>query len=202
MKKVSKIKGKQKTISLAVTMFALVGLVGVINYQAFANPPGIPQDEKKVYQWMLIGRPNPFNGECGEGNRIFVEADDNHAHLVITDGNSWNILNCNATGKNKAVLQSSEAGSYKIYASAKGKPGTGLDHICVDTVLIHDNGTPDDESDDVHDCLIGSFDIKREGGKTNFKLIPSKYFDASLEDIIWSMDVNGQAKIQFRVMKA
>ena len=202
MKKVPQMKGKKKTISLAVTMFALVGLISVVNSQAFANPPDIPKDEKKVYQWMLIGRPNAFNGECGEGNRIFVEADDNHAHLVIVDGNSWDIKNCNGTGSNRAVLQSAEAGSYKIYASAKGKPGTGLNSVCVDTVFLHDNGTPEDESDDVHDCLIGSFDIKREGGKSNFKLMPSKYFDASLEEIIWSMDVNGQAKIQFRVMKA
>ena len=190
-----------KTILAAslVAVFAVSMIYGGTTLQALANPSdsnGVPIPGKKVYQWMLIGRPNDFTGDCGEGNRIFVNANDPHAHMVVTDGDSWNVLDCNGTGGNRAVLQSSQSGNFQVWASAKGKPGTGLSNICLQTVATHDA-----LGGDRTDCLIATFDIKREGGKTSFQLLPKALFDASLEDIIWSFDVDGQAKIQFRVMQ-
>ena len=76
-----------KTLSLTVAMFAIVGMVGVFsNSQVFADPA--PEGTKKVYQFNIIARPNPYNGNCGEGDRIFVEAGAkglNHAHINIEE---------------------------------------------------------------------------------------------------------------------
>lgn len=184
-------KTTTKILSISFAMFAMIGMMGIFPAQVFAAPPGVGDEAgKKVYQFMMIGRPNPFNGDCGEGNRVFVEADDPHAHMVITDGDSWNVTDCNGTDGHRAELTTADAGQYVIYAVAKGKPGTGIS-VCADYLETHDS-----EGDL---CEIGTFEIRKDGGKTNFNLVPAKYFDASLEDLIWSIDVDGQAKIQFRV---
>ena len=180
-----------RVLSITIAMFAVVGMMSAFNTQVFAAPPGVGEEAgKKVYQFNMIGRPNAFSGGCGEGNRVFVEADDKHAHMVITDGDKWNVTDCNGTGGQRAELTTADAGQYVVYAVAKGKPGTGIS-VCADYLETHDI-----EGDL---CEIGTFEIKKDGGKTNFSLVPAKYFDASLEDLIWSIDVNGQAKIQFRV---
>jgi len=77
-----------------------------------------------------------------------------------------------------------------VYTIAHGKPSTGLD-ICADLRSVHDE-------DEALECLAGTFDIKRENGKSHMKLVTSELFDPSLEDVIWSVDVNGNAKVQFR----
>ena len=183
-----------KTLSLAVAMFAIVGMVGVFsNSQVFADPA--PEGTEKVYQFNLIARPNTYDGGCGEGNRMFVEADARHAHVAIVGGSEWNVTDCNATSGNKGELTVDGTGTFAVYAIAHGKPGTGLD-ICADLRSVHDE---DELAGDEHECLVGTFDIKREKGKSHMKLVPAALFDTSLEDVIWSLDVHGNAKIQFRV---
>ena len=180
---------KLKTLSFAVAMFAIVGMMGVFGNQVYADPA--PDGTQKVYQFNLIARPNEFTGNCGEGNRMFVEADARHAHIDVVGGTQWDVTDCNATGKNHGELTVDGTGTFAVYAIAHGKPGTGLD-ICADLRSIHDE-------DEEHECLVGEFVIKREKGKSHMKLVPRELFDTSLEDVIWSLDVNGNAKIQFRV---
>jgi len=193
MRKVFGMNKTQKTLSLAVAMFAIVGMMGVFsNPEAFANPKtedGTKIEGKKVFNWMLIGRPNSYDGGCGEGNRIFVDADSKRESIRVVDADKWNVAQCNGTGNNQAVIESADVGSYTVYAVAKGKPGTGVKLSC-DTV---------DAETGVQLCLVTDFEIKKDGVKTQFKIVPSQLFDAELEDIIWTVDVNGQAKIQFRV---
>lgn len=183
-----------KVLSIGIAMFAIVGLMGVLNNnQVFADPA--PEGTKKVYQFNMIARPNSYDGGCGEGNRMFVEADARHAHVVITGGSEWNVTDCNATSGNKGELTVDGTGTFAVYAIAHGKPNTGLD-ICADSRSVHEE---DEMAGDEHECLMGTFEIKREGGKSNMKLVPSSLFDTSLEDVIWSLDVYGNAKVQFRV---
>jgi len=182
-----------KTLSFAIAMFAVVGMMSVFGNQVFAVPA--PDGTQKVYQFNLIARPNEFTGNCGEGNRMFVEANDRHAHIDIVGGTQWNVTDCNATGKNHGEITVDGTGTFAVYAIAHGKPGTGLD-ICADLRSVHDE---DEALGEEHECLVGTFDIKREKGKSHMKLVPSELFDPSLEDVIWSLDVNGKAKIQFRV---
>ncbi|MFB5610762.1 MAG: hypothetical protein ACE5RT_03045 [Nitrosopumilaceae archaeon] len=196
MKKVFNVNKTQKTLSLAVAMFAIVGMMGVFsNHEAFANPKtedGNKIEGKKVFNWMLIGRPNSYDGGCGDGNRIFVDADSKRESIRVEDGEKWNVTQCNGTGNNQAVIESADAGSYTVYAVAKGKPGTGVKLSC-----DVDDPTSDDPDDKL--CEITDFEIRKEGGKTQFKVVPTQLFDASLENIIWTVDVDGQVKIQFRV---
>ncbi len=64
--------------------------------------------------------------------------------------------------------------------------------ICADTLEDHESGD--------HLCLLGTIDLTRGNGQSKFKLQPSSLFDASGEDIIWSIDTNNDYRIaQFRV---
>lgn len=183
----------QKTLSITVTMFVIVGMMGIFGNQSFADPA--PDDTKKVYQFNLIARPNEFTGNCGSGDRLFVEADARHAHIDVVGGSQWDVTDCNATGSNHGELTVDGTGTFAVYAIAHGKPGTGLD-ICADLRSVHDE---DEALGEEHECLVGTFDIKRENGKSKMMLVPSELFDTSLEDVIWSIDANGNAKVQFRV---
>ncbi len=203
---------------LALTAcLAILVLAGV----AEANPPGVPQGMHKVYQFNLIGHPGEYTGNCGNGNRIFVPRDANHAHILITDDDDgWHIENCNATIRgNKAELHTDEVGLYAIYVRILGQPGGELD-ICADTAEDHSGVCSDDSNnagdicnfdsdctgggdcalgDDAHLCLLGIIDLTRGSGKSKFTVAPSEMFDAELEDIIWSVDTNNFKLAQFRV---
>jgi len=180
-----------KSIFFAIAMFAVVGMMGFTT-SAFAAPQPEP-GKNKVFQFNLIARPNNYDGGCGEGNRIFVNADDSSSRIRVTDDpdtNQWNILDCNATDDRTALIEVDETGDYIVYAIAHGKPGTGIS-ICADYVSEYDG--------DGDLCEVGTFSINRDGAKSQFKLVPSELFDPTLEDIIWDVDSTGQAKIQFRV---
>lgn len=179
---------KTKALSLAVAMFAIVGMMGFTT-SALAVPQPEPGNTK-VYQFNMIARPNNYDGGCGDGNRIFVNADDRSSQIRVFEGTQWNVIDCNATADRRADLEVDGVGTFKVYAIAHGKPGTGIS-ICADYIsdYVGDGGL----------CLVGTFTISREGGKSAFKLVPAELFDASLEDIIWDVDATGQAKVQFRV---
>jgi hypothetical protein len=178
---------------LCLTLIALT--TGLFSAGAFAAPPGVVDVGKKVFQFNLIGFPdhNVYNGNCGHGNRIFVNRGDHHAHIRIVDDNDgWYVSDCDATGGSTGEFHSDDVGSYLVFARILGKPGGELD-ICADVVSDHDD----------HLCLLGTFNMKREGGKSNFSIVPSSMFDAELEDIMWSLDVNHNFRIaQFRVYEA
>lgn len=190
---------------------------------ATANPPGVPPGMHKVWQFNLIGHPGEYTGNCGNGRRIFVDRDANHAHILIRDDNDgWHIENCNATIKgDKAELHTDEVGLYAIYVRILGAPGGELD-ICADTAEDHSGVCSADSNnagdicnfdsdctgggvcelgDAAHLCLLGIIDLTRGSGKSKFTVAPSEMFDAELEDIIWSVDTNNFKLAQFRVYK-
>ncbi len=203
---------------LALTAcLAILVLAGV----AEANPPGVPQGMHKVYQFNLIGHPGEYDGNCGNGNRIFVPRDANHAHILIRDeDDGWHIEDCNATVPGgKAELHTDEVGLYAIYVRMLGAPGGELD-ICADTAEDHSGVCSDDSNnpgdvcntdsdctgggacelgDAAHLCLLGIIDLTRGSGKSKFTVAPSEMFDAELEDIIWSVDTHNFKLAQFRV---
>ena len=57
---------------MAVVMFAIVGMSGALGTQVFADPA--PDGTKKVYQFNIIAKPNSFEGNCGNGDRVFTAA--------------------------------------------------------------------------------------------------------------------------------
>jgi len=177
-----------KTIFLSVAMFAIVGMMGFTT-SALAVPQPEPGNTK-VYQFNMIARPNNYEGGCGDGDRIFIDANDSSSQVRIYEGDEWNVTDCNATSDRRADLEVDGTGTFIVYAIAHGKPGTSIS-ICADYISAYDG--------DGNLCEIGTFSISREGGKSQFKVVPSELFDASLEDIIWDVDATGQAKVQFRV---
>lgn len=158
-----------------------------------AAPAPVPAGSKLVFNFNVIGYPagQTYNGSCGDGHRIFVNRDAKSAHVLVQDGSSWSILDCNATSDHQAVLQSSQVGIYDIYVRILGKPG-GHINICGD--LTVDPVTGDTL------CLAGTIDLTRSGGHSRFQLAPSSLFDASLADVLWTIETNSNFRIvQFRV---
>lgn len=80
---------------------------------------------KHVYSWNLIGTPHAYQGGCADGRRIFVERDANNAHIKIVNdptlSGTWRILECDGTGTDTAVIQSSLLGSFDVYVRILGE---------------------------------------------------------------------------------
>lgn len=173
---------------VALSCIALVALATT----AAANPPGIPAGWKKAYQFNLIGfGGKDYTGGCGNGNRVFVNRDAHNATMNVTSGSSWDITDCNATGDHQAELTTNNASRYAVFVRILGKPG-GMLHVCADEYV--DTLTGDTL------CLLGQIDLTRGKGKSKFSLAPSTMFDASAEDILWTIDTNADYRIaQFRM---
>jgi hypothetical protein len=162
---------------------------------AAANPRDIPAGARLVYSFEVLGYPagQAYNGGCGNGHRIFVNREANKAQILVTNGNFWTILDCNATSDHQARLQSSQLGIFDVYTRILGKPG-GHIHVCGDLTI--DPVTGDTL------CLAGTLDLTRASGQSKFQLAPSSLFDASLEDVLWTVDTNTNFRnAQFRVYK-
>ena len=176
------------------TLTVLLSVFLAAATSAQANPKNIPAGSKLVYNFNMIGYPEgqTYDGNCGDGHRIFVNRDAKGAQLVVTNsGTQWSIVDCNATGDHRAVLATNQVGIYDIYVRILGKPG-GHIGICADTLL-------DTVTGDVL-CPLGTIDLTRGKGQSKFQLAPSSMFDASLIDILWTIDTNPNFRIvQFRV---
>lgn len=156
-----------------------------------ANPPDIPDGWHKVYQFNMIGHPGEYTGNCGEGNRVFVDRDTHNATMLVTDGPSWDITDCNATGDHRAEMTTNDVGQYAVFVRILGMPGGHL-RICADTYEDYMEGETL--------CLLGVIDLTRGHGQSRFTVAPSTMFDASMEDIIWQIETNTNFRIaQFRV---
>jgi hypothetical protein len=202
MIKRSSLNRTQKTLSLAVATFAIVGMIGVLNNtQVFADPA--PTGYQKVYQFNMIDRPNDYTGGCGDGNRLFVNhEDDKHAHVDIINSNFWDVTDCNATGGHHGEITFDGTGTYLVGVKMVGKPDTSF-RICTtnDRLPVGDDPAHDDtESIDEHDCILDVV-IVREKGKPKIKIDLQALFDPALTNEIWSVESNGQAKAQFIVYK-
>lgn len=159
---------------------------------AHALPKDIPAGSKLVYNFNVIGHPGRYDGNCGNGHRIFVDRGANNAQVLIQNSpDQWGVLDCNATGDHRAVLATNQAGIYDVYVRILGKPGGNI-NICADTFADFQDGSTL--------CLLGTIDLTRGKGQSKFTLAPSAMFDASLEDLIWTVDTNSNFRIaQFRV---
>ena len=175
---------------IALSCIALVSLTKNVA----ANPRGIPAGWKKEYQFNLIGfGGKEYLGGCGSGNRVFVNRDARNASLTVTNGDYWNITDCNATGGHGAELTSNEAGRYAVFVRILGRPGGTL-QVCADEFV--DSLTGDTL------CLQGTINLTRGKGQTKFGVTPATMFDASLENILWTIDTNRDFRIaQFRVYR-
>ena len=110
---------------------------------------------------------------------------------MVDDENGWSINWCNATGNDKAEIDSEAGDQYLVTVRILGKPGGTLD-ICADTLADYEEGTDD--------CLLGTINLQRGPGQSKFKVVPSSIYDASLEDLIWQTSTNDDFRIaQFRV---
>ena len=147
---------------------------------------------KLVFNWNLIGTPGDYEGGCGNGHRIFVQRGANKEHIIIEDhDDGWHIEQCDATFGDTAVIHSDSLGTLDVYARILGKRNGTL-HVCAQTLEDFLSGETL--------CLLGTIDLKREGGRSRFDFQPDALFDAELEDIIWSVDTNADFRIaQFRV---
>ncbi len=178
-------------LALAVSS-ALVLAIGIAGV-AGAAPAPIPAGSKLVYNFNVLGYPagQAYTGNCGDGHRIFVNRDAKNATLLVENGTDWSILDCNATTDHQAVLQTNQAGIYDIYVRILGKPG-GHINICGD--LTVDPVTGDTL------CVAGTIDLTRGSGHSKFQLAPTSLFDASLANVLWTIDTNTSFRIvQFRV---
>ncbi len=187
----SKNSGIRTKTLVVLSTFALAVLA--LSSVALANPKDIPAGWRKVYSFNIIGHPEgqEYTGGCGEGNRLFVSRDAHHAHVLVTNDDSWNVTDCNATADNWGELTTSEASKYAVFLRILGPEGANL-RICADTYEDHLLGE--------HLCLLDVVDLTREHGQPKFSLAPSAIFDAGLEDIVWSVDTNSSFKIvQVRV---
>jgi len=159
-----------------------------------AVPHPITPGSKLVFNFNVIGKPatQSFNGDCGDGHRIFVNRDAKAAQILVTNSTTgWSIEDCNATADHRAVLATNQAGIYDIYVRILGKPGGNI-HVCADTLSDFLSGETL--------CQIGTIDLTRGKGQSKFTLAPSAMFDASLIDIMWTVDTNADFRIaQFRV---
>ena len=175
--------------TLLLCCAAIASLPGVSG----ANPQSVPAGSKLVFNFNVIGYPagNTYNGNCGDGHRIFVNRDAKSAQLLVENGTSWGVIDCNATTDHQAILQTSQVGIYDIYMRILGKPG-GNFHVCGDLTI--DPVTGDTL------CLAGTIDLTRGKGQSKFQLAPSTLFDASLANVLWTIDTNTNFRlVQFRV---
>ena len=146
------------------------------------------------YRYGHNGRSGPirYSYPCGSPtacapDRIrFIDTGDPNTY-----GTDWTVVDCNATSDHQAVLQSSQVGLYDVYMRILGKPG-GHFLACGQTLTDFASGETL--------CLLGTIDLTRSSGQSKFQLAPSAMFDASLEDLIWTVDTNTNFRIvQFRV---
>lgn len=182
---------KAARLTTAISLCMLFTLAATT---AFANPPNIPGGAKKVFSFNVLGYPanKSYQGDCGEGHRIFVNRDIKSAQIRVTNSatGNWSIVDCNATADHQAVLETSNATVLDVYVRILGKPGGNI-KICANTVEDFEAGETL--------CLLGSIDLTR-GKQSKFSIAPASMFDASLEDLMWSVDTNADFRIaQFRV---
>ena len=176
------------------TLAACCALLFAAATAAQANPKNVPAGAKLVYSFNVIGYPEgqSYDGNCGNGHRIFVNREANNARVLVTNSTTdWDIVDCNATADHQAELATNQAGIYDIYVRILGKPG-GHINICADTLADVLNGEIL--------CQVGTLDLTRHKGQSKFTLAPNAIFDASNVELLWTVDTNADYRIaQFRV---
>jgi len=196
-----------KILSLAVATFAIVGMIGVFNSQAFANPPGAP-DGKLQFKFNIIAAPVGWSGNLPDnnGHKIITERGANNQHILWTlcladvgqkskdCGPGHNNFNTHiedhateAIDGTEAEIHIDEANKYEVWVRIHGKNGGTLS-ICSAIKTDHDDPLKHDE------CLLGFVNLEKKGAVSNFKF-PNKLFHDINEDILWHLNSNNDFRI-------
>ena len=186
---------RRSPLPLHIPALVLIGAAALtLAGDATANPPGIPPGVQKVYSFNVIGYPadRSYDGNCGNGHRIFVNREAKSARVLVQNSTSdWQVIDCDATDNHQAVITTYQAASFDIFARILGRPGGNI-KICGRTL--------EDALAGETLCLLGTIDLTRGSGQSKFSLAPNAMFDASLEDLLWTIDTNSNFRIvQFRV---
>src|SRR2546425_7048299 len=121
-------------LSVALVSLLSSALLMTAATVASANPKPIPAGSKLQFNFNVIGYPagKTYDGNCGDGHRIFVNREAKAAQVRVTNSTGWSIEDCNATADHQAVLATNQAAIYDIYVRILGKPGGNM-HICANT---------------------------------------------------------------------
>jgi len=185
-----------KVLSLAVAMFAIVGMTGVFSGEAFANPKGVPNNLKKDFSFQYIAVPEGTFPSCGNGKVIYTERGNAHDHIdfILQTEHQSHIEDCTSSSIDapRASVHVDTADKYFVYVRLLGPPtGDNTLDICAELKSVHD---ADDELS--HLCLLGSISLDRSFAK-KFKNVLSedglninlkKLFADSLDDVTFSLD--------------
>ncbi len=185
---------QSKIVCCCLAVLAAGILISASVIPALAVPKDVEPGSKLIYSFNVIGYPagKTYDGNCGQGHRIFVNRDANHTHVRLIDANDgWYVSDCDATGDRWGEIHTDEMAVLDVYVRILGKPGGQL-KICADPFT--------DYTTHEHLCLLGTIDLTREKGQSKFSIQPKSMFDASLEDIMWKVETNSDFRIaQFRV---
>lgn len=174
-----------------------------------------PEPKDKVYQFNMLGYPEgkEFDGNCGNGGRIFVKSGSQTTVWVqVEDMNKFKIEDCDGTD-GRAILQTPiinverdadtiTNANFKVFIRLKGpnKAGNTLDICsnCADKVTGEkkdcDTALRDDE------CEVGEINLERSD-KGKFT-IANKLWAQGNEDVLWDVTAGTDFKnAEFRFYK-
>lgn len=177
-----------KFLSITVAMFAIVGLFGVLNNQAYARPdPGYPVGDH-VMTIHLKGVPNDTDRNCdnGSSNNIYTMYDTNKGDIQVNHQHIlWNHADTNAvtdhcTENVGDVSDPAEVdlqnGSYVYTLRILGpNKDTNTFTYCSQTQFTHDN--------EEH-CVLDTT-VVRDNGNPKFT-IPQNIFSDEFDGEVWS----------------
>lgn len=183
------------------------------------------------YHLNIIGVQKEKNGDFdgNNGHRIFVDLrrnGGNASRINLYEGDSFKVLDANATGGSDASFQLPNPGDvaggnpvYNVYFRALGKPGGGAKML---TCAYFENS--DGTVEDVNEYCTNELDVTATKGKKTFQdassqlltvdiqnfiaedgtVIDGVYnlFDDTLQDYYWEYDNNGLKLLQLRFVPA
>jgi hypothetical protein len=156
---------------------------------AGANPPGITNVGKKLDSFNLIIHPHAWDnlGNACNGSRIFFAANATPWTLTWNfvpnlSGQSFQIVDCNATTDGGAVVQEDAGIPVYIFVRVVGPVSSSLGIVCTDVIDVNS----------VNLCLIGSATLSKS--KT-FTKITSHLADTVFSQVLWTLDPSTNFKI-------
>lgn len=140
----------------------------------------------------MVGHPKDYHiPSCdNNGRRVFVPRGGNTKIEVYVGEGGYDILCAtNSDTSHRYKIETPQPSTFDVYVRMLGKPGGTLS-ICTDIL---------DDPDSYGECLVGTVDLSRGSGKSNFSIQTSKLFADDNEDVLWSVTTNNDFRIaQFR----
>ena len=181
-----------KTLSVAIAMFAIVGMMGVFNNQAFANPKDSSGDKiqgKLLYKFNMIATPQEWAADddlCpNNGHRIFFPQVDKGNTIGTLQWNLNNetsaglidIYDCDGTTDGTAGIEIDEGLEFAVYVRVHGQNTDRLDLVCTDQIVS-------DNEDDL--CLIDTVNMLHKS--KSFTKIMTNLYDGEYEQVLWTLE--------------